>query len=239
VSEQPLPIVPLLLFGTWLPLLLLGMTWGPQYGWASARLLAPVGISLAMGVVWVLIEMRSANPLLDLRVLASGDVGWANGAAFMLGTAMYGSLGFMPQFDQTPPELAGYGFGVSTAGAGLMLLPIAVCTFFGGLTARQLGGRRDRMAIAVGCAVSAGGLGVAAFAHEHPWQMYASGGLCGFGTGLAYACLSTMVVALAPERMTGVLAGANTKHQDDRRCCRVGCVRRGPGCPADLLRLPG
>ena len=141
--------------------------------------------------------------------MTSRGVAPANLVALLIGISTYGSFGFLPQFAQTPREV-GYGFGVSVAGAGLLMLPTAVFSFCGGLSSTRIGARiGDRALIALGCLLTAAGLLVAAFAHDQEWQFLACGTATGLGGGFCFAALANAVVAAAPEGTTGVVAGMN------------------------------
>ena len=66
--------------------------------------------------LFVVVEGRVAQPLIDLRVLRRRSVAATNLTGFLVGVAMFSSFLIMPQFAQAP-ECTGYGFGFSvTAG---------------------------------------------------------------------------------------------------------------------------
>src|SRR5262245_37977201 len=96
---------------------------------AAAWLLLVVGI--AAMVVWVLVERRAASPLVDLRALRHPLVARANLAMFVGGAAMYLLLTLATRYVQTPLS-AGYGFGLDTFQAGLVLVPFSVAGFAAG-----------------------------------------------------------------------------------------------------------
>jgi EmrB/QacA subfamily drug resistance transporter len=208
-SGEPVPAIPAILLTGWLVALLVGVSKAPHWGWSSPRVVGFLGVASVLAAVWIRRELRIPVPLIDLRLMARRGVWTANLVAVLIGVAMYGSFGFFPQFNQTPPA-NGYGFGASVAEAGHMMLPAAAATFFCGLCAAGLAKRIGvRQAIVLGCLVASGGLVMAAAWHAERWQMYVAAGVTGLGTGLTFACLANAVVAAVPAGRTGMATGMN------------------------------
>ena len=208
-SREPIAAMPALLLTGWLIALLVGVSKAPQWGWTSPSVVGCLVAATALFGVWVYAEHTVAVPLIDLHLMSTRGVWSANLVALLIGVAMYGSFGFLPQFNQTPSE-NGYGFGASVAEAGHMMLPAAAGTFLCGLVAARLATRIGvRHAIVLGCLITSGGLGLAVLAHDQKWEMYLAGGLSGLGTGLTFACLANAVVAAVPTEKTGVATGMN------------------------------
>jgi predicted MFS family arabinose efflux permease len=101
--------------------------------WSRNPLVAAVlmGVGLVLVAVWVLVERRVDEPLVDLRALRQPTVARANVAMFVGGAAMYLLLTLATRYAQTPPA-AGYGFGLDTFQAGLVLIPFSVAGFVAG-----------------------------------------------------------------------------------------------------------
>ena len=208
-SGEPIATIPAVLLTGWLVTLLVGVSKAPQWGWASPAVGGCLAAAAALFALWVYAERTVEVPLIDLHLMGSRGVWSANLVALLIGVAMYGSFGFLPQFNQTPRE-NGYGFGASVAEAGHMMLPAAAGTFLCGLVAAPLASRIGvRQAIVLGCLITSGGLGLAVLAHDQKWEMYLAGGLSGLGTGLTFACLANAVVAAVPPEKTGVATGMN------------------------------
>ena len=72
---------------------------------------------------WVREELRSREPLVDMRMMAIRGVWTTNTVAFLIGVGMYSSFILLPEFVQEPAS-TGYGFGASVTAAGLFLLPV-------------------------------------------------------------------------------------------------------------------
>src|SRR6476619_524124 len=110
------------LLSCWLVCLLLGISEAPQGGWGSARTIGLLGIAAVTGAVWVVIEARTTNALVDMQMMRLRPVWSTNLAGFLIGFGLFSSFVLIPQFVQTPPS-HGYGFGSSVTQSGLFLIP--------------------------------------------------------------------------------------------------------------------
>ena len=106
-------------------LLLIAIAQTTTWGWTGPRTLALLAAGLAMCGVWVLVEVRSANPLVDMAMMRVRGVWTTNLAAFLLGAGLYSVFLLLPQFAQLP-QSTGFGYGASVVAAGLYLLPCAL-----------------------------------------------------------------------------------------------------------------
>ena len=66
---------------------------------------------------WIRVELRSAQPLIDMKMMRIPAVLTNNMVAFLFGVGMYSVFAFLPEFLQTPTS-AGYGFGASSSSRG-------------------------------------------------------------------------------------------------------------------------
>jgi EmrB/QacA subfamily drug resistance transporter len=215
VPESPvrtagkISILPAILLSAWLVCLLLALSQGRSWGWASGRTLGLIAAAIVLAVVWIAVENRSESPLIDMDMMRLPAVWTTNLVALLVGFSMYASFGFMPQFTQTPSS-AGYGFGASITESGLMLLPSAVMMFVVGLLSgtfvRLIGAKT---VIVIGSLISAFSMAMLAFAHDQKWEVYVANAIMGVGVGLVFACLSNLIVAAVPPEQTGVATGMN------------------------------
>ena len=197
------------LMSLWLVALLVAVSEAPTWGWGSAKVLVLLGVAVVVLVVWIVLEARSSNPLIDMKMMAIRSVWATNLVALLFGVAMYALFGFLPEFLQTP-SAAGYGFGASITQSGVMLLPQAVFMFFVGLVAGRLAQRfGSKLVLIVGSLVGFAALLLLALAHSHEWQIYLATALTGVGFGLAFASMSNIIVGAVPREQTGVASGMN------------------------------
>src|SRR6195952_1849378 len=215
VPESPvrtpgkISVLPAVLLSAWLVALLLALSQGQRWGWSSGRILGLLAAAVVLAVAWVLVEQRSASPLIDMEMMRLPAVWTTNLVALLVGFAMYASFAFLPQLSQTP-SAAGYGFGASVTESGLILLPSSVTMFLAGMcsarAARQIG---PKSVVVAGSLIVALAMAMVAFVHAHPWQLVLANGVMGAGIGLIFACLSNLIVAAVPAEQTGVASGMN------------------------------
>jgi len=179
------------------------------WGWLSTKTLSLLAAGLAVCAVWIIAEIRSKAPLVDMSLMAVRGVWATNLAAFLLGAGMYSAFLLLPQFAQLP-RVTGFGYGSSVVVAGLYLLPCALGMGLLGSVAGRVERRfSSRLALITGSAVSALACGWLVLA-SRPADMLICSGLLGVGIGLAFAALGNLIVQAVPSDQTGVASGMNT-----------------------------
>jgi hypothetical protein len=88
-------------------------------------------------VLWVRNETRSANPLVDMRMMRIRGVWTTNAVAMLLGFGMYSSFILLPELVETPTRI-GYGFGASVTQAGLFIVPTTITMLVAGMQTGRL-----------------------------------------------------------------------------------------------------
>ncbi|MEK0099151.1 MFS transporter [Streptomyces sp. A475] len=197
------------LLSGWLVALLLPISQATSWGWASIKVVGLLAAAVVLFAAWVLSEARSASPLIDLRVMRLPAVWTTNTAALLFGAGMYAVWSFLPGFAQTPSS-AGYGFGASVTGAGLLMLPMLVAMFLAGV----LSGRLEPVAgakalLTTGAALGAVSCAMLAAWHTEQWQVALAAGVFGLGIGLAFASMANLIVQNVPAAQTGAATGMN------------------------------
>jgi EmrB/QacA subfamily drug resistance transporter len=190
--------------------LLLGVTEANDWGWGSLRTLGLVVGGIALLGVWVQVESRREEPLIDLHVLRSRAVATTNLTGLLVGFAMFASFLLIPQFAQTP-DGTGYGFGFSATESGLLLLPTALTQLVAGPLAGRIGSRIGfRATLAMGAGFATVAFVVLALEHAHPWQFVVAGMLLGAGISFAFASMANLIVSAVPQHEVGIATGINT-----------------------------
>ncbi|MFC1439979.1 MFS transporter [Streptacidiphilus sp. N1-10] len=197
------------LLSAWLVALLLPISQASVWGWGSMRVNLLLVAAVVLFALWIRSESRSASPLIDLKVMRLRAVWTTNTAALLFGAGMYAVWSFLPGFAQTPSS-AGYGFGSSVTGAGLLMLPMLVAMFCSGV----LSGRLQPIVGAKALLVTGAALGAAACAilagwHGQQWQIAFAAGVFGLGIGLAFASMANLIVHSVPAEQTGAATGMN------------------------------
>jgi MFS family permease len=190
--------------------LLIGIAQTSVWGWTGAGTLALLAGGAAVCLLWILVELRSANPLIDMTMMRIRGVWTTNLAAFLVGAGLYAFFLLLPQFAQLPRS-TGFGYGASVVAAGLYLLPCALGMGVLGSVAGRVERRfSSRRALIAGAAVSAAACGWLSATSRHPYDMLISSALLGIGIGLAFAALGNLIVQAVPQHQTGVASGMNT-----------------------------
>ena len=190
--------------------LMLGLTEGDRWGWASPAVIGVLLASAALFALWALVEARSSSPMVDLRMLAHRPILLTNVATLISGFALFSCFVLVPAFVQTDAG-AGYGFGATATVAGLYLLPSSVAMLFAGPLAGAIGRRyASKWPLAGGLVIVAVAAAVFAFAHDDPLSVLAASALLGFGVGGAFAAMAALVAENVDPREMGIAAGMNT-----------------------------
>jgi EmrB/QacA subfamily drug resistance transporter len=190
--------------------LLLAISKGQAWGWGEPKTVSLLVLGVIGLVVFVLVELRVREPLIDMRLMRIRGVWATDLVALILGFAMFGTFLLVPTLLQLPAA-TGYGFGKTVSEAGLFLLPtVAMMVVFGplaGLLDRRFGPKVPMFLGAVFVVVA---FLLPALAHDAVWQVLASGLLTGAGIGLAFAAMSNAIIESVPAAQTGEASGVNT-----------------------------
>jgi MFS family permease len=198
------------LMTTGISTVLLAISETTTWGWGSAKTLGLIAAGLAVSLVWIAVEVRSRNPLIDMTMMRIRGVWTTNLAAFLLGAGMYASFIVFPQFAQLPKS-TGFGFGASVVVSGLYLLPSTIGMTILGLYAGRISARfGSRAALLAGTAFTTASFALLSVAHSHPYDLLIAAGLLGVGIGLAFAALGNLIVHSVSNHQTGVASGMNT-----------------------------
>jgi MFS family permease len=165
--------------------------------------------AIVLAAVWVAVELKSTQPLIDMRMMRIPAVWTTNLVAFLFGIGLYSIFAFVPEFVQTPSS-AGYGFTASITESGIIVLPMTLTMFvFGSWSGRASNRFGAKAVLVAGSAISVPSLAIMAFAHTQIWEVAVSMGLLGAGFGLAFSAMSNIIVDAVPSNQTGVASGMN------------------------------
>jgi EmrB/QacA subfamily drug resistance transporter len=197
------------LLAGWLVALLLGFSQAGDWGWGAAGTLGLFGVAIVLFALWVLVESRSDNPLIDLRMMRIPAVMWANVVGLLLGVGMYATYVVLPPFLQTPKG-AGYGFGASVTASGFFMLPSALGMLVIGLMiGRITSGFGSKRPLILGSVVAGIPFLVLSMYDTERWLFYGATAVMGLGIGLAFSTMSNLVMQAVPPEQTGVATGMN------------------------------
>jgi EmrB/QacA subfamily drug resistance transporter len=180
------------------------------WGWTSPKTVVLIAIGLILLAGWVVVELHSREPLVDMRMMRIRGVWTTNVVALMVGVGMYSSYILVPQFVEQPKS-TGYGLGASVLASGIFLLPSTIMLLlagqFTGVFDRLVGSKSVLMA---GNALCAAAFVVLATTPSEHLVIYLASAIMGFGVGLSFAALANVIVKNVPRSQTGVATGMNT-----------------------------
>ena len=189
--------------------ILLAITKGAAWGWLS-----PVTILCGLGgtavlILWAVLELRVASPLVDLRVAVRPTVLFTNLSSVALGFALFSNNVAVPQILELPGD-TGVGLGLSLLGASLVLMPSGVIMIIGspitGRIAPRVGGRRLLAAGALCTALSFGWL---LLFRTEVWHFIVTSVIIGVGIALAFAVMPMLIMSAVPAGETAAANGLN------------------------------
>ncbi|MER5495277.1 MFS transporter [Streptomyces sp. NPDC002454] len=188
--------------------LLLAIAQGPSWGWTSGGTLGLFLLAALVLVVWTLVELRVAHPVVDIRLSVKRNLLPVYGASFMVGAALFGSQTATVLFLASPPDDVGYGFGYDTLDVAWIMVSAGLLSFVGAALsprlARVIGART---VLALSGATMAVGYTSMAFAHDEPWQLIVANMAMGFGIGLSMSAMPALVLDASPADRTGIATG--------------------------------
>ncbi len=186
-------------------LLVLALLRGNQDGWGSAGIVAALAGAVVLLLSFVVIEARSREPMLPLRLLGQRHFAGAQVAVFAIAASFFAVFLYLTLYLQTVLHF-------SPIQTGLVYLPGTFLVFVvSGLTA-QLGARFSPAKIAsVGLALVAAGLaGMLILDVGSSWTVLLPGMLVtAVGTGLFNPTGSELALQALPDQQSGLAAGAS------------------------------
>jgi DHA2 family multidrug resistance protein len=170
---------------------------GQREDWFASSLILQVTIVAAIALVLLVVrELRTPDPVVDLRVLRHRGFAIATGSMLVIAIGFYGIIVLSPLFTQI---LMGY----TALLAGLVLAPSGVATLITMPLAGALMNRVDaRWLVIGGCLLNAWAMYLMAtltLAADF-WQVMWPRFIQGLGMGLVFVPLSTVALASVPAR---------------------------------------
>lgn len=190
--------------------LLLAISKGNSWGWASGltvSMLAAAVIAFAIFAWW---ELRNPKPLVNLRVSARRQVLLTNLASVVFGFAMFASSMVFPQVVQLP-EATGFGLGGSMLIAGLVMAPSGIIMMLiAPVSSKITNTHGPKITLMIGAVVVAIGYLIGIFALHSIWQLVMIALIIGAGTGMAYGAMPALIMGAVPASETGAANSLNT-----------------------------
>ncbi|WP_350353300.1 MFS transporter [Microbacterium sp. A8/3-1] len=209
VALGRIDVVGAVLLALWTTGLLVVISEVPRAGWGVVELLA-TSVALVVFPVWVAVELRAPLAIINLRLMVTRPVMFANLLALLFGFILFGGMVTLPTFVQAPMG-GGYGFSASIQDSGLYLLPqtgmFLVVSLLASLMQRWPG---ERACLVAGAVLTTAGQVLLFVLHTEPWHVVLASTVAGAGIGLVYTHLAVLVVRVVPSSESGSASGTNT-----------------------------
>ncbi|RMB85926.1 MFS transporter [Streptomyces shenzhenensis] len=190
--------------------LLLAISKGADWGWGSATTLGLFAVAVVVLAAWGRWELRTGDPLIDLRTTARPRVLLTNLASVFVGFGMYASMLVMPQLLQFPAA-TGYGLGQSMLAAGLWMAPGGIMMMIvSPLGGKLTNARGPKFTLVAGALVIAAGYGLSMPLMGTAWGLMLVGIVTSSGVGLAYGSMPALIMGSVPVSETAAANGFNT-----------------------------
>jgi len=188
--------------------ILLFVSRGAQWGWTSPLTLTCIIGGLAVLLVWGWYQLRTTDPLLDLRVAARPAVLFTNIAAIGMGFALFASNVTFPQMLEAPAT--GGGFGLDMVAASLVIMPaglvMMVISPLSGWLERTVG---PRPLFTVGATAIVLAYVFVLLWSSEVWHVLIANLLIGVGIGFTFAAMPMIIMRSVPANETGASNGLN------------------------------
>ncbi len=173
--------------------LLVAVSEGPNWGWASPWTVGAFTTSALVLTAWSRTAFLTRYPLINLRVFRLGEVALANFTAIGLGAALYIGLSLSSLIAQAPSS-TGYGISLPVFWAGFVMFPLSVGSFSANRLVRRLSrwvGLATLLPIGAGLVLASGVL--LWLAHTQLWEILLGMLIFGFGMGTSYAAMPALI----------------------------------------------
>ncbi|MGW6905965.1 MFS transporter [Streptomyces sp. NPDC054940] len=190
--------------------LLLAVSKGADWGWTSASTLGLGAAAVVILLAWGWWELKSRQPLVDLRTTARPQVLFTNLASVALGFSMFAMSLVLPQLLQLPSQ-TGYGLGKSMLTVGLVLAPQGlVMMAMSAVSAAVTKARGPKVTLMIGALIVAAGYGLNIVLMSEVWHLILVSCIIGAGVGFTYGALPALIMGAVPESETAAANSLNT-----------------------------
>jgi EmrB/QacA subfamily drug resistance transporter len=177
----------------------------PTYGWLSVRTLGVSAAGLAILAGWIVFELRSSHPMVDLRVFRNARF---SAASFSVTMIFVGLFGWLFLFTQQMQFVLGY----NTLQAGVRALPFAITIGAISQPAAKLAARIGTKSVVTGGLVMmAIGFAMMATSTAHTGYSFllVASIVIAAGMGLAMAPATDSIMGSLPPAQAGVGSAVN------------------------------
>jgi len=210
LDRQRLDHLGAVLVGAGVAGLLVAVSEGDSWGWASSRVLGLLVASLLMLSIWAWHELHTRVPLIELRLLRRRAVLVANLTAVAAGAGIYLLMSTVSWLLQSAGDGGGSGFGQTALVASLAMVPfsvVSVATSF--VVTRAFADADEGWLLPVGCVLFGLSMVGLATMRDDVWMVFVVMAIGGTGAGCTFAAMPRIIVAAVPRHEVGSAIGFN------------------------------
>ena len=203
--DTPLDLLGAVLSAVGLSVVVYAIIEGPTHGWLSPMTLGVAALGLFTIVVFILHELRTEHPMLDVRLFRIGAFGTSSLVLTLVFFALMGTFFSMSQMLQLV-------WGYSPLEAAVRLLPISVAMMVAAPQSAKLAARfGKRRVVAIGMWMIAGGVVVVSRIGVEPNYAVLVGGLfvMAYGMGTAMSPTTDLLMSSVPRKQAGMGSAMN------------------------------
>lgn len=190
--------------------LLLAISKGSSWGWTSSTTVGLLAVAVVALGFWGWWELRTKQPLVDLRVSARRQVLLTNLASVVFGFAMFAMTLVFPQVLQLPTA-TGFGLGRSMLVTGLVMAPSGiVMMLIAPVSSRITTTRGPKTTLMIGAVIVSAGYLFGVVTMSAIWQLVAISCIIGAGIGMAYGAMPALIMGAVPPSETAAANSLNT-----------------------------
>lgn len=180
-----------------------------EWGWVSTPTLVCAAIAVLAFAIWVPHQMRTSDPVVNLRTSMRRGVALTNVAAFFASVGMFANH-FLSLNQARAPESTGSGLGLDATQAGLLLMPSALMmAVLSPVVGRALGRFGGRVPLIIGAAIMSSGFWIRLWAEASVGILLLCTFLVGVGTAFAFAATPALILDAAPAHEAAAATGVN------------------------------
>ncbi|MFI6770995.1 MDR family MFS transporter [Streptomyces sp. NPDC050355] len=186
--------------------LVLITTWGgTEYDWLSSQIIGLGILGVVALVGFVLVERKVSEPVLPLHIFRNGNFSLVTLIGFLVGFVMFGSMTFLPLFQQTVQ-------GASATNSGLLLLPMLlammVVSLFAGRVTTASG--KYKVFVVVGGGLITAGLALLSLMDTDTTRFTSGVYMAVLGAGMGFLMQTTMLIAQNSVEMKDMGVGSSS-----------------------------
>jgi MFS family permease len=190
--------------------LLIAVSKGNEWGWGSPAVLALLIGGVAVLVLWGWFELRTHEPLVDLRTTARPIVLLTNVAGIAIGFGQLAQSVAIPQLLELPTG-TGFGLGQTVLAAGLWMAPSGLMMLlFAPVSSALIRRIGAKWTLTIGASVVAIGYASALLLTGSPWELMIAACIASAGVAIGYAAMPTLILGDVPSRESGSAVGINS-----------------------------